>query len=136
MEYKESQKTGHEVGKGYELTDAKIKPLFIWMGIFFGTLVFVALFVRVFFTVRPEIAYHEGPGIQNQYREPGPVADMPTPKTQAYPGAELVTYNAEEASILDNYAWIDREHGVLQIPIERAIDLVAQKGLPYRNGKR
>jgi hypothetical protein len=31
---------------------------------------------------------------------------------------------AEQRERLDGYGWVDREHGVVRIPIERAIDLV------------
>ncbi len=33
---------------------------------------------------------------------------------------------------LNSYGWVDRKHGVIRIPIERAMDLVAQRGLPTR----
>ena len=33
---------------------------------------------------------------------------------------------------LENYAWIDQKAGTVQIPVERAIELVAARGLPSR----
>jgi hypothetical protein len=33
---------------------------------------------------------------------------------------------------LNSYGWIDRSNGIVQIPIERAMDLLAQRGLPTR----
>jgi hypothetical protein len=39
---------------------------------------------------------------------------------------------AAEDKILNGYGWVDREHGVARIPIDRAIDLLAQRGLPAR----
>lgn len=35
---------------------------------------------------------------------------------------------------LDDYGWVDQEHGVVRIPIQRAMDLVAAQGLPARPG--
>jgi hypothetical protein len=39
---------------------------------------------------------------------------------------------AEEDQILGSYGWIDRERGIVRVPIDRAITLLAQKGLPTR----
>lgn len=39
---------------------------------------------------------------------------------------------AEEDQILSSYGWIDRERGIVHVPINRAITLLAQKGLPTR----
>jgi hypothetical protein len=33
---------------------------------------------------------------------------------------------------LDSYGWIDREHGIVHIPIDRAIAIMAERGMPYR----
>ena len=37
------------------------------------------------------------------------------------------------AERLQGYHWVDQPAGVVQIPIERAIDLLAQRGLPARD---
>jgi hypothetical protein len=36
------------------------------------------------------------------------------------------------ANLLQGYHWVDQKAGVVQIPIERAMDLLAQRGLPAR----
>ena len=35
-----------------------------------------------------------------------------------------------EDLLLDNYSWVDRAQGKVRIPIERAMELIAQRGLP------
>jgi hypothetical protein len=37
---------------------------------------------------------------------------------------------AEQQQKLDSYAWEDRQAGVVRVPIERAMDLLLEKGLP------
>jgi hypothetical protein len=62
-----------------------------------------------------------------------PVADEPTvpePRLQVDPRAELARLRAEEDEMLRNYQWIDQQHGIVQIPIQRAIDLLSERGLP------
>lgn len=40
---------------------------------------------------------------------------------------ELVEYQEAQGALLDGYRWIDREAGVLGLPIERAMQLVAEE---------
>ena len=35
-------------------------------------------------------------------------------------------------AILDSYGWVDPDKGIVRIPIDQAIDIVAQKGLPSK----
>src|SRR5215831_8694473 len=44
--------------------------------------------------------------------------------------ANLVKLRASEDKLLFKYDWVDQQKGVVRIPIERAIDLLAQRGLP------
>jgi hypothetical protein len=43
---------------------------------------------------------------------------------------ELQQVRTRENVLLHQYAWIDKDKGIVRIPIERAIDLIAQRGLP------
>ena len=54
----------------------------------------------------------------------------PEPRLSVDPGAELSAMRTEEDQALKNYGWIDREKGIVRIPIDRAIAVLAQKGLP------
>jgi hypothetical protein len=42
----------------------------------------------------------------------------------------LVKVRAAEDQLLNEYSWVDKQKGVARIPIDRAIDLTAQRGLP------
>jgi len=56
----------------------------------------------------------------------------PQPQLQADPTIDLGAFQAAEEAKLHSYGWIDKSNGVVRIPIERAMDLVAQRGLPTR----
>ena len=56
----------------------------------------------------------------------------PRPRLQTYPFDDIKELRKEENKILEHYAWVDQNGGVVRIPIERAIDVLAEKGLPYR----
>jgi hypothetical protein len=39
---------------------------------------------------------------------------------------------AAEDQVLNSYAWLDQQNGIVRLPIGRAIDLIAQRNLPAR----
>ena len=54
----------------------------------------------------------------------------PAPRLQAYPQQDLKQLRAEEEKTLASYGWVDRANGVVRIPLDRAIDLIVENGLP------
>jgi hypothetical protein len=56
----------------------------------------------------------------------------PKPRLQVIPGLELKELRAKEDLQLNTYGWINRTQGIVRIPIERAMELTAQRGLPVR----
>lgn len=62
------------------------------------------------------------------------VADRlpPDPRLQTNPKKDLADLRAYEADTLAHYAWVDKNNGVARIPIENAMKLVLERGLPAR----
>ncbi len=56
----------------------------------------------------------------------------PEPRLQTDPRKDLQQLHAEEDAVLGSYGWVDRRAGVVRIPIERAMELLVQHGLPAR----
>ena len=54
----------------------------------------------------------------------------PGPRLQASPEAELIEMNRDYGRLLSSYGWVDRGNGIARIPVERAIELLADRGLP------
>jgi hypothetical protein len=54
----------------------------------------------------------------------------PGPRLEESPPQSLAELRAREEALLGSWAWVDRNRGVAQIPIERAIEIIAGKGLP------
>jgi hypothetical protein len=46
---------------------------------------------------------------------------------------DLKQYRADQEKILGGYGWVDPKAGVVRIPVERAMDLLLQKGYPVRS---
>jgi hypothetical protein len=61
-----------------------------------------------------------------------PALNFPPPRLQPDPVADLNKFRMREEETLNSYGWVDRANGKVHIPIERAIDVVAQVGLPVR----
>jgi hypothetical protein len=59
----------------------------------------------------------------------------PEPRLQASSARDLLEMRAAEERELTTYGWIDEAAGVVRIPIERAMDLVAMEGLPAAAGR-
>jgi hypothetical protein len=69
------------------------------------------------------------PDLQNKIAEM--TRRFPTPRVQTDDGnVDVADLHAREDLLLDNYSWVDRSQGKMRIPIERAMQIVAQKGLP------
>jgi hypothetical protein len=51
----------------------------------------------------------------------------PTPRLQSVPGDDLGRYRAAQDGKLSSYGWVDQGSGVVHIPIERAIELMAER---------
>ncbi|HJU24561.1 MAG TPA: hypothetical protein VJ891_18825 [Casimicrobiaceae bacterium] len=57
-----------------------------------------------------------------------PPTRMPSPPLQSAPPLDLHALRAEKHALLSQYAWIDRAHGVVRIPIDRAIEIMVERG--------
>jgi hypothetical protein len=54
----------------------------------------------------------------------------PEPRLEPFPLALGQRLRAEEDAILKTYGWVDKQAGVARIPIDRAIEILAGRGLP------
>ncbi len=56
---------------------------------------------------------------------------FPTPRVQVDDGnQDVADLHQREDLLLENYSWVDRSQGKVRIPIEQAMLLIAQRGLP------
>jgi hypothetical protein len=57
----------------------------------------------------------------------------PEPRIQQAPAMDLIERREREDAILNTYGWVNRETGAARIPIDRAMQLLAERGLPARS---
>jgi hypothetical protein len=73
-----------------------------------------------------------------QTAAPSPLAasyglkEPPEPRLQTDPRQDLLDLRARDGAAIGAYAWADKQAGIVRIPVERAIALLAERGLPAR----
>ena len=60
----------------------------------------------------------------------------PAPRFQQDPQQELQDLRARQKALLEGYGWANKEAGVVRIPIEEAMRLVVERGLPTREAAK
>lgn len=118
-----------DTSKGYELTDANPKGI----GQFLISLVVLAVFS--FLSMAGLAAFlikHAAKG----ERPISLVSDArtlpPNPRLQVTPIQDLAKFKDEEKAILNSYGWVDPENKIVRVPITRAMEILAERGLPAK----
>ena len=57
-------------------------------------------------------------------------AEFPTPRLQDNDVHDMKQLRANEETYLNDYSWIDKSKGEVRIPVARAMEIIAQRGLP------
>jgi hypothetical protein len=121
------------VAAGHELTDAEAGPVLRFLAFLAVVIVGVAAIVIVFYNYLESREAREKPA-----RYPMAAGSArplpPPPRLQTYPFQDVKDLRQEERRLLETYEWVDKNAGVVRIPIERAIEVLAERGLPYRQG--
>jgi hypothetical protein len=117
---------------GHELSDLSPTNIALFGAALAATIVAVLLVTyglfRHFYKV--ETRSRVLPSPLSYTREP-----TPEPHLLVRPGEDLKTMRKAEDVILRSYDWIDRDKGIVRIPIDRAIEILARRGLPTRAEK-
>jgi hypothetical protein len=65
------------------------------------------------------------------YVEVAPISREP--RLQMSPSRDWQEMRAAEDRVLKSYDWVDREKGIVRLPIDDAMRMVAERGLPARS---
>jgi hypothetical protein len=116
-------------GGGYEKKDADVR-LLAWLlaGLLGACLLVVALTgLLTRHLVEREARRSPAPSTLAGTRSDVP----PEPRLQNSPFDDLKRLHAEEEKALNSYGWVDRKARIARIPIERALEIASQGGLPH-----
>ena len=89
----------------------------------------LAVGVAVFLLVTPYALRVLYPGADRAGGVPGELPQPPTPRLQVYPKADLDRLRSVANERLTTYGWVDRDRRIARMPIERAMELLAERGM-------
>jgi hypothetical protein len=111
----------------YEPADLNPKAVFL-TGL--GILAVLWIVVVVLYPIFRYFSYARTGGLNPakvlNYIPPAP----PAPRNETGSDTELSDYLAREKTALSSYTWVDRSKGMVSIPIDRAMEIIAQRGIP------
>ena len=123
----------HELNPGvhHEESDVNIRAI---LGFGAGLIVVAAAVHILIFGLFGFFESREGVKVPAQYplaasqghREP------PEPRLQTDPRQDMADLRAKEDDRLGSYGWVDKNAGIVHIPIDAAMRLTLERGLPAR----
>ncbi len=142
-----------DASAGYERSDVRITGIIVFLtalGIF--VVVTAVLCYGIGMVINAHMAKEDGPrskwsktvdvrslgnlpsSPELQNKLAAMTQQFPTPRLQTDDGnQEIADLHAREDLLLENYSWVDQPQGAprrVRIPIEREMELIAQRGLP------
>jgi hypothetical protein len=122
---------GENAAGHHEESDVNIRGIFAFaLGLAIAGL-FVSFVVWVLFTY---LASREARKVTREY----PLAAQqqnrlpPEPRLQTNPRQDLLDLRVQEDAILNSYGWVDKNAGIVRIPIDEAMKQTVNRGLPTR----
>jgi hypothetical protein len=121
---------GDQLAKKYESTDIELRPIVTTV------VVLAVMTLASYIIVYGLYVYWQNADRQSRTENLLPISDgFEVPRTgpllvEGSEAPDLTKMKAEGAKRVDSYGWVDQNTGVVHIPVERAMDIVAEKGLP------
>jgi hypothetical protein len=130
-------------GGGFEREDVSTKPLFGFLIglVVTGVLVYYVIWGMFHFMDAYERKHQQSKSpmvqMQPETREPDTAEthekvkqEFPEPRLEDDERTEINDFRYQQDETLASYGWVDQSGGVVRIPLERAMQLMAQRGLP------
>lgn len=132
-EFRPQGGTGRAAGRAHEASDLNLAAA----AVFGGALLAAAVVIHFLLA---GLLGRFGARARAQDAPPRPVkaeARPPAaPPLQTTPAADLQRLREAEAAELGSYGWTDRAAGRVRVPVDRAVDLLLERGLPAREAGR
>jgi hypothetical protein len=137
----------------HEKSDVSVRALMIFIAIFvvFAFLTHISIwllfkgFVRIERRRQPgpvtemarpaDIAIPKNQPLLQPFQRSGPDGKMLAPY-QSTPVTDLAAMRDAEQRALTTYGWVDPQKGIVRVPIDEAMKLTLQRGLPVQSGAK
>jgi hypothetical protein len=110
----------HDVSRPHDFERSDADPRLIGL---------LALGVAVFLAGVPLLVLMSYPDASGLGRLPAILLQPPAPHLQVAPKSDLDRLHAIENAQLGTYGWVDRDNSIARIPVDRAIQLLSERGL-------
>jgi hypothetical protein len=123
----------------FEREDLAPKPILLFLLALIVGCLLVALVLRGMYGFLDAYENHhepvQSPLVQQTTSDtrtvlPGETMKFPQPRLETDETREINDFREHEEETLHSYGWVDQQGGVVRIPIDRAMELLAQRGLP------
>ena len=129
----EAQRDPENSTRRHETTDADIGKI-VRFGVGLFLTVVVSLWaMRALFDYFVERQQLGPPASPFEDTRKLPPADLP--RLQVAQPQDLEHHQKTQEEMLNEYGWVDPKAGLVRIPIEKAMDLLVERGLPVESGK-
>jgi hypothetical protein len=121
--------SNHGRASGHENRDIRVRPV-MWMGLILllGTVASMVLMDWMFDILnRAEEISQPAPASARAGEAPAAAGQ---PRFVMFPAQNLQEFRQAESQYLNTYGWVDREEGIARVPVERAMDMLVEGGLP------
>ena len=127
----ETWRGAEQAGRGHEVRDVQVRPIATFaIGLVMLTGVVLLLMGWLFNHFAARQAKLDVPPSPVGVTREGP----PEPRLEVVLDQVLQEVRADESALLHSYSWVDRQAGIVRIPIDRAMTLLLERGLPARTG--
>lgn len=128
-------KHGHQhespAGIHHETSDVHVRPL-AWLGVGLAVLVVISIVA-----MKGVFEFLDRQQAQNDVAPPPMMTQRPQqppePRLQTTPVPNRKLIVEQENKQLTTYGWVNTKSGVVRIPVDQAMKLLAERGLPARN---
>ena len=134
---KSNRDEGRSGSKAYETRDVKLRPLVVFIAGL--TVVGIVVYLVVFLMLRlfggqaaREDARVASSSVSRPAPGPGEERLPPEPRIQANAAADMEALRRQEDARLTTYGWVDRQAGIVRIPVSVAMAQILEEGLPVR----
>src|SRR5215472_11453818 len=93
-----------------------------------GTIFLILLMVLILLVITPVVLLAVFPRAASDV-DRAVTVELPEPRLQTDPSADLTNFRAQEEERLNGYYWIDKKKGIVHIPIGEAMKIVAEEGI-------
>lgn len=118
-------------GAGYEVRDANLKALLqfaFWLAVLLAVTLVAMRFTFGYLSKLTPLGPAASP-FENARQIPS------GPLLQVHPHDDLNSYCSGQRDAINDYAWINQTGGIVQIPIDRAMEITLQHGLASRSAE-